>query len=168
MKIAILGAGGMRLPLLYAALIDRADALGLDALALMDIDADRLALMLAVARAQGGAAPASLQVMTTVDLDQALDGATFVITTFRVGDMQGRVVDERIPLAHGLLGQETTGAGGFAMAMRTIPVLRQVIERMRRLCPEAWLVNFANPSGLLAEAARAAGWARSVGICDAP
>jgi len=168
MKIAILGAGGMRLPLLYAALIDRADALGLDALALMDIDADRLALMLAVARAQGGAAPASLQVMTTVDLDQALDGATFVITTFRVGDMQGRVADERIPLAHGLLGQETTGAGGFAMAMRTIPVLRQVIERMRRLCPEAWLVNFANPSGLLAEAARAAGWARSVGICDAP
>jgi 6-phospho-beta-glucosidase len=81
MKIAILGAGGMRLPLLYAALIERADALGLDALALMDIDADRLALMFAVARAQGGATPASLQVLPTVDLDQALDGATFVITT---------------------------------------------------------------------------------------
>ncbi len=168
MKIAILGAGGMRLPLLYAALIDRADALGLDALALMDIDADRLALMLAVARAQGGTAPPKLRVLPTVDLDQALDGATFVVTTFRVGDMPGRVADERIPLAHGLLGQETTGAGGFAMAMRTIPVLRQVIERMRRLCPDAWLVNFANPSGLLAEAARAAGWERSVGICDAP
>jgi len=168
MKIAILGAGGMRLPLLYAALIDRAQSLGLDVLALMDIDGDRLALMLAVARAQGGAEPALLRVLPTVDLDQALEGAAFVVTTFRVGDMPGRVADERIPLAHGLLGQETTGAGGFAMAMRTIPVLRQVIERMRRLCPEAWLVNFANPSGLLAEAARAAGWERSVGICDAP
>lgn len=168
MKIAILGAGGIRLPLLYSALIDRADALGLKDLSLMDVDADRLSLMLAVARARRGTEPASVQVRPTVDLDQALDGATFVITTFRVGDMRGRVADERIPLAHGLLGQETTGAGGFAMAMRTVPVLRQVLGRMRSLCPEAWLVNFANPSGLLAEAARAAGWERSVGICDAP
>jgi 6-phospho-beta-glucosidase len=82
--------------------------------------------------------------------------------------MAARVLDERLPLAHGLLGQETTGAGGFAMAMRTLPVLLNVIERMRRLCPQAWLVNFANPSGLLAEAARRAGWVRSLGICDAP
>jgi 6-phospho-beta-glucosidase len=168
MKIAIVGAGGMRLPLLYAALIDRSDGLGLNELSLMDIDADRLSLMLAVARARRGPEPASINVRPTVDLDQALEGATFVITTFRVGDMPGRVADERIPLAHGLLGQETTGAGGFAMAMRTVPVLRRVIDRMRRLCPDAWLVNFANPSGLLSEAARAAGWERSVGICDAP
>jgi 6-phospho-beta-glucosidase len=168
MKVAILGAGGMRLPLLYASLIDRAEALGLDKLALMDVDGERLDLMLAVARARHGTGTTSVQLQPTTDLAQALEGATFVITTFRVGDMQGRVHDERIPLAHGLIGQETTGAGGFAMAMRTVPVLRQVIERMRRLCPEAWLVNFANPSGLLAQAARAAGWERSVGICDGP
>ena len=168
MKIAILGAGGMRLPLLYCALMDRAEALGLTDLTLLDIDGERLGLMLDMARARHGTPSPSVHLESTTDLDQALAGATYVITTFRVGDMQGRVVDERVPLAHGLIGQETTGAGGFAMAMRTVPVLRQVIERMRRLCPEAWLVNFANPSGLLAQAARGAGWERSVGICDGP
>jgi 6-phospho-beta-glucosidase len=168
MKIAILGAGGMRLPLLYTAVMDRAEALGLSELALMDINGERLELMLDLARARSRTRSAAVRVQSTTDLDPALEGASYVITTFRVGDMQGRVVDERVPLAHGLIGQETTGPGGFAMAMRTVPVLRQVIERMRRLCPDAWLVNFANPSGLLAQAARAAGWDRSVGICDGP
>jgi len=168
MKIAILGAGGMRLPLLYAALIERAEALGLNDLALMDIDGERLRLMLDLACVRHDTETPSVRLQPTTDLDQALEGGAFVITTFRVGGMQGRVVDERVPLAHGLVGQETTGAGGFAMAMRTVPVLRHVIERMRRLCPEAWLVNFANPSGLLAQAARGAGWERSVGICDGP
>lgn len=167
MKIAVLGAGGMRLPLLYQALVDRSQALRLDRLALMDIDAGRLELMLGVTHAMTQTPP-GLHVEVTTSLEAALDGASFVITTFRVGDMAGRVSDERIPLSHGLLGQETTGAGGFAMAMRTLPVLLHVIERMRRSCPQAWLVNFANPSGLLAEAARRAGWERSLGICDAP
>ncbi len=168
MKIAILGTGGMRMPLLYCALMDRAEALGLTDLALLDVDGERLGLMLDVARARHGTESPSVRLQPTTDLDQALDGASYVITTFRVGDMRGRVIDERVPLAHGLIGQETTGAGGFAMAMRTVPVLRQTIERMRRMCPEAWLVNFANPSGLLTQSARAAGWERSVGICDGP
>ena len=167
MKIAVLGAGGMRLPLLYQALATRSPALRLERLALMDIDAGRLDLMLGVTRAMAETPP-GLHVEATTGLEAALEGASFVITTFRVGDMTGRVADERIPLAHGLLGQETTGAGGFAMAMRTLPVLHDVIEHMRRLCPQAWLVNFANPSGLLAQAARRAGWERSLGICDAP
>lgn len=167
MKIAVLGAGGMRLPLLHQALVSRSQALRLDRLALMDIDGGRLDLMLGVTRAMAETPP-GLHVEATTSLEAALEGASFVITTFRVGDMAGRVADERIPLAHGLLGQETTGAGGFAMAMRTLPVLHDVIGRMRRLCPQAWLVNFANPSGLLAQAARRAGWERSLGICDAP
>jgi len=91
------------------------------------------------------------------------------VTTFRVGGIASRVVDERVPLRYGVLGQETTGPGGFAMAIRTIPVLLDYIALMRDLCPDAWLINFANPSGLLAEAAlRAGGWSRTVGICDAP
>jgi len=167
MKIAVLGAGGMRLPLLYQALLARIQRLRLDRLALMDVDGERLELMLGVARAMAQT-PSGLDVEATTVLEAALDGASYVITTFRVGDMPGRVLDERIPLSHGLLGQETTGAGGFAMAMRTLPVLHHVIERMRRSCPQAWLLNFANPSGLLAEAARRAGWERSLGICDAP
>ena len=80
-----------------------------------------------------------------------------------------RAVDERVPLDLGVLGQETTGPGGFAMAMRTIPVLLEYIEWMRELCPQAWLINFANPAGLLAEVIlRKAGWKRAVGICDSP
>ncbi|MCX6070787.1 MAG: 6-phospho-beta-glucosidase, partial [Chloroflexi bacterium] len=114
MKIAILGAGGMRLPLLYAALIERAEALGLNDLALMDIDGERLRLMLDLACVRHDTETPSVRLQPTTDLDQALEGAAFVITTFRVGGMQGRVVDERVPLAHGLVGQETTGAGGFA------------------------------------------------------
>ena len=79
------------------------------------------------------------------------------------------MVDERVPLRYGVLGQETTGPGGFAMAMRTIPVLLNYLATMREVCPDAWLINFANPAGLLAEAAiTAGGWTRTVGICDAP
>jgi 6-phospho-beta-glucosidase len=83
--------------------------------------------------------------------------------------MAARVVDERVPLSVGVLGQETTGAGGFAMGMRSIPVLMDIVEVMRQVCPNAWLINFANPAGMMAEAVlRVAGWWRAVGICDGP
>ena len=112
---------------------------------------------------------AGFKICCTTDARAALAGADFVITTFRVGGIASRVVDERVPLRHGVLGQETTGPGGFAMAMRTIPVLLDYIATIREVCPEAWLINFANPAGLLAEAATTAGgWTRTVGICDAP
>ncbi len=105
----------------------------------------------------------------TTDAEQALEGADYVITTFRVGGSELRVIDERVALRLGYLGQETTGPGGFAMGLRSIPVLLAYIDQMKRLCPDAWLINFANPSGMLAEAvSRVAGWQRCVGICDAP
>jgi 6-phospho-beta-glucosidase len=98
-----------------------------------------------------------------------VSGADFVITTFRVGDMAGRAIDERVALDQGVLGQETTGPGGFAMGLRTIPVLFGYLDLMREVCPEAWLINFANPAGMLAEAViNQGGWPRAVGICDAP
>ena len=142
----------------------------------MDVDAERLAIIgeLAQAEQEPQDAPAEtgraeLRIDCTTDSRAALAGADFVITTFRVGGMASRVVDERVPLRHGVLGQETTGPGGFAMAMRTIPVLLDYIAMMREACPDAWLINFANPAGLLAEAAvTAGGWTRTVGICDAP
>lgn len=169
MKIAILGAAGMRMPLIYAALVERQERLGLRRLALMDIDDTRLELLGTLSREIGGRSESGFQSELTTDLDRALEGADVVITTFRIGGMEGRIVDERVPLAHGLLGQETTGAGGFAMAMRTLPVLLGVMDRMRSLCPEAWLINFANPSGLLAEGVHRVGrWPRAVGICDTP
>ncbi|MCX6024715.1 MAG: hypothetical protein NTY23_00375, partial [Chloroflexi bacterium] len=123
MKIAILGAGGVRTPLLVQAVLIRRAGLGVDELALMDIDAERLELMRLIAQPAADASAGGLRITHTTRAREALRDADFVITTFRVGGIESRVIDERVPLAHGLLGQETTGAGGFAMAVRTLPVL---------------------------------------------
>ena len=169
MKAAILGAGGVRTPLIVAAMARRQAQLGLTELALMDVDAARLATIGALIDLEAQETAPGFTITRTTDARAALAAADFVITTFRVGGIAARVVDERVPLRHGVLGQETTGPGGFAMAMRTIPVLLDYLALMRELCPDAWLINFANPAGLLAEAAiRVGRWERTVGICDAP
>jgi 6-phospho-beta-glucosidase len=169
MKIAILGAAGVRTPLIVQALIERQERLGLSDLALMDIDSDHLELIAALATPVGREKKARFSINPTTDARVALYGADFVITTFRVGGIASRVVDERVPLSYGVLGQETTGPGGFAMGMRTIPVLLDTLQLMGQVCPHAWLINFANPAGMMAEAAiRVAGWPRAVGICDSP
>jgi 6-phospho-beta-glucosidase len=90
----------------------------------------------------------------------------YVVTTLRVGEEQGRVYDERIALQNGVLGQETTGPGGFAMAMRSIPAILDYAEMAASLCPQAWLFNFTNPAGLVTQALRARGFSRTIGICD--
>jgi 6-phospho-beta-glucosidase len=169
MKLAIIGAGGVRTPLLIQALNRRQDRLGIDRLSLMDIDPERLRLMASVTHQLENSQQLRFQVERTEDLQKALAEADFVITTFRVGGIESRVVDERVPLQLGLLGQETTGAGGFAMGLRSIPVLIEIVQQMEKLCPDAWLVNFANPAGMMIQAVQnATGWKRMAGICDAP
>ena len=169
MKITLLGGGGVRTPLILQAMAARQAELGLTEVALMDLDADNLRRVVAVVQALSRSAQLPFHVGTFTEAAPALHAADFVITTFRVGDMPARLLDERIPLAHGILGQETTGPGGMAMALRSVPVLLGYLETMRAECPGAWLVNFANPSGLLAQAALDLGeWRRTVGICDAP
>lgn len=166
MKLTILGAGGVRTPLMVESVIRRQERLDISELALMDIDPNRMEII------GGLTAPlesrASFKITRTTDPKTALEGADYVITTFRVGGIESRVVDERVPLELGVLGQETTGPGGFAMGMRSIPVLMSYLQQMQVLCPEAWLINFANPAGMMAESIRKAGWKRSVGICDGP
>ncbi|MGQ9489961.1 MAG: family 4 glycosyl hydrolase [Anaerolineae bacterium] len=169
MKIAVLGAGGVRTPLIVAAMARRQPEIGLTDLALMDVDPERLAIIRALVNGVDGQGQLPFRTLWTTDARAALSGADFVVTTFRVGGIASRVIDERVPLRYGVLGQETTGPGGFAMAMRSIPVLLEYLTVMRQECPDAWLINFANPSGLLAEAAiNVGGWQRTVGICDAP
>jgi 6-phospho-beta-glucosidase len=169
MKLAIIGAGGVRTPLLIQALYQRQDSLGIDRLSLMDIDPERLSLMASVSHQLESNGQLHFQVERTGDLRQALKDADFVITTFRVGGIESRVVDERVPLNLGLLGQETTGAGGFAMGLRSIPVLIDIVHQMEQVCPKTWLVNFANPAGMMIQAVQdATGWQRMAGICDAP
>jgi 6-phospho-beta-glucosidase len=169
MKITIIGAAGIRTPLMVQALLAHQDKLDLRELSLMDIDGERLDLIGGLTSPIEQSSDIKFCIRRTADAKQALAGADFVITTFRVGGIESRVIDERVPLEHGILGQETTGAGGFAMGVRSIPVILEYVSLMEQLCPTAWLINFANPAGMLTEAIiRNSGWKRAVGICDAP
>lgn len=166
MKLTVIGGGGVRAPLFVASALRRATALGLDEICLMDTDGPKLALTGALAQGVARKAGSPVRVTTTTDARQALDGASFVVTTIRVGGDEGRVLDERIALRHGVLGQETTGPGGFAMALRSIPAILGYARLRDELCPDAWMFNFTNPAGLVAQALHDAGYARAVGICD--
>jgi 6-phospho-beta-glucosidase len=163
-KLTLIGGGGVRAPEFVRGALAFADTLDLHELWLMDIDSARLGTMasLCAELAHGS----RVRILQTTDLDAALRGADVIITTIRVGGERGRVLDERIALKHGVLGQETTGAGGFAMALRSIPAILHVGERAAELAPDAWLFNFTNPAGLVAQALHDAGHERSVGICD--
>ncbi|WDR03126.1 6-phospho-beta-glucosidase [Devosia algicola] len=166
MKLALIGGGGVRAPLFVQSALRRADNIGLNEICLMDTNQAQLDIFGGLCRhlARRGNSPVTIS--TTTDVNVALQGAKFVVTTIRPGGIDGRIIDEDIALRHGVLGQETTGAGGFAMALRSIPVILQYAEKMTQICPDAWLLNFTNPAGLVTQALRNAGFSRSVGICD--
>ncbi len=164
LKIAVIGGGSTYTPELVEGLL--AGAVAVREIALVDIDARKLGIVGGLA--QRMAAGTDTRVTLHADRAPALDGADVVVTQLRVGGLAARVLDERIPLAHGSIGQETTGAGGFAKALRTIPVILEIDREMAARCPEAWLVNFTNPSGLIAEALRLHGRGRAVGLCNYP
>lgn len=169
MKLVIIGAGGYRTPLLLKALHQKFLDLGISQIILYDIDQERQKL---VKDLIAYAVPDEIMqnnIRISGNARDALRGADFVITTFRAGGMEGRILDEQIPLKYGILGQETTGPGGFSMAMRSIPVMLDYVELMRDVCPDAWIINFANPSGLMTEAVLKLGkWEKVIGICDGP
>ncbi len=165
MKLTIIGSG-VRTPLAIPPILRRADSIGLQELCLMDIDAEKLGIFSVLARDVARRSGSPLRITSTTDARAALEGAQFVITTIRVGNDYGRVLDERIALRHGVLGQETTGAGGFAMAMRSIPAILGYAELLESCSPGAWIMNFTNPAGLVTQALRDRGFSRTVGICD--
>ncbi|MCC7208613.1 MAG: 6-phospho-beta-glucosidase [Anaerolineae bacterium] len=166
MKITVLGGGGVRTPLLVAAVMRRAARISLTELCLMDIDAEKLRLAGQLSRLVGKLLGSDLAITTTTDARAALAGARYVITSIRVGGEAGRVLDERIALKHGVLGQETTGPGGFAMALRSIPALLGYARLIDEVSPGAWMFNFTNPAGLATQALSDSGFRRTVGICD--
>lgn len=162
----IAGGGGFRVPLVYRALCAGPFAGMVDELVLFDVDSSRLAAMEAVLRdmpADEGSAPA---VVVSTDLGQALTGTDMVFSAIRPGGTAGRITDEQIPLGLGLLGQETTGAGGISYALRSIPHMLELAAAMRRHCPDAWLINFTNPAGMVTEALVPILGRRVIGICD--
>ncbi len=166
MKLTLIGGGGVRAPLFVASALRRAGRLRLTELCLMDTDAEKLALFGGLCREVVRQAGSSVRLTLTADPREALEGARYVVTAVRVGGERGRVLDERIALRHGVLGQETTGPGGFAMALRSIPAILGYAELLEQVSPGAWLFNFTNPAGLVAQALRARGFRRAIGICD--
>ncbi len=162
MKLTIVGGGGFRVPLVHAALL--ADDL-IDEVALLDVDPGRLAVIDRVLTAQS--AGSRLRHCIHTDPAEALQGADFVFSALRAGGTAARVLDERIAAGHGLIGQETVGAGGIAYALRSIPASLDLAGTVARLAPQAWLINFTNPAGMVTEAL-AGVHPRVVGICDSP
>jgi 6-phospho-beta-glucosidase len=169
MKVTTIGGGSTYTPELVQGFIERHERLGLRELWLMDIDGDRLEIVGGFAQRMVAKAGEPFRVHLTTDRRAALEGAAFVTTQIRVGQMAARREDEYLGRRWNLVGQETTGVGGMAKALRTVPVILSIAEEMRALCPDAWLVNFTNPSGLVTEALqRYAPDVRSVGLCNGP
>jgi len=169
MKVATIGGGSTYTPELAQGFIQRQKKLALLEWCLMDTDADRLDVVGGFVQRMVEAEGSPFQVTLATDLGKALRGADFVTTQIRVGGMAARREDEYLGRRWGLIGQETTGIGGMACALRTVPVILSLAERMKELCPEAWLINFTNPSGLVVEAVqRHAPGIRSVGLCNSP
>lgn len=171
LKIVTIGGGSSYTPELIEGYIKRKDELPIKEIWLVDIEEgkEKLEIVGEMAKRMIKAAGLDWEVYLTLDRRAALKDADFVSTQFRVGLLDARIKDERIPLSHGILGQETNGAGGMFKAFRTVPIILDIIKDMKELCKDAWLVNFTNPSGMITEAAiRYGGWEKTVGLCNVP
>lgn len=168
LKIAIIGSGSTYTPELIEGMLRRKAVLPVTELFLMDIDPRKLTIVGNLCRRMIQAAGMPCRVTLTGDLDEALAGADFVLGQIRVGKLPARVLDEKIPLKYNLIGQETCGIGGFFKALRTIPAMLHIAERMKALCPEAWLINFSNPAGILTEAILNHTDTKMLGLCNVP
>ncbi len=167
-KVGCIGGGGVRTPLVIFGVNECARELAVDEMILYDVDPQRAEMMAALGRAvierEGGA----LRVRASARIEDAVDGADFVLSSIRVGGIAGRVHDECAAIEHGYPGQETTGPAGMAMALRTVPVAIEQARVVHKLAPRAWLINFTNPAGLITQAVMHHTEARVVGICDTP
>ncbi|MDR0289659.1 MAG: 6-phospho-beta-glucosidase [Treponema sp.] len=166
LKAAVIGAASTYTPELIEGFIDRQGSLNFQAFYLMDIDREKLEVVGGLAKRMLAAKGFKGKIVLTGDLDEAIAGADYIFAQIRVGGMAARIRDEKIPLKYGLLGQETTGAGGFMNALRTIPVMIDIARRIEKLAPNAWLVNFSNPSGIVAEALLNHTNVRMIGLCN--
>ncbi len=165
-KVAVVGAGSTYTPELVEGFVTRADRLPMDELTLLDIDPGRLKVVGGLASRMLDKAGYAGHLTLTGDRDEALEGADFVVVQLRVGGQAARLVDETLPLRFGCIGQETTGPGGFAKALRTVPVVLELAEEtVKRGAPGAWFVDFTNPTGIVTQALLDQGH-RAIGLCN--
>jgi len=171
LKIAVIGGGSSYTPELIEGIIVRYEQLPVTELALVDVESGREKVEIIAALTRRMLKHKGLdQVAVSVHftLDEAIRGASFVLTQLRVGQLAARAADERLGLKYHLLGQETTGVGGFAKALRTIPVILEVARKVEQLAPEAFILNFTNPAGIVTEAVSRYSTAKIIGLCNVP
>lgn len=170
-KIVTIGGGSSYTPELVEGFIKRYDKLPVRELWLVDIEEGREKLETVGALAQRMVKKAGIpmKVILSYDRREALKDADYVTTQMRIGLLDARIKDERIPLSHGIIGQETNGAGGMFKALRTIPVILDIVKDMEELCPNAWMINFTNPAGMVTEAVlRYTNFKKVIGLCNVP
>ncbi|WP_144494776.1 6-phospho-beta-glucosidase [Bacillus pumilus] len=171
LKVVTIGGGSSYTPELVEGFIKRYDEFPISELWLVDIEAgkEKLEIVGNLAKRMVKKAGLPIDVHLTLDRRKALEGADFVTTQFRVGLLEARMKDERIPLKYDVIGQETNGPGGLFKGLRTIPVILDIVKDIEELCPDAWLVNFTNPAGMVTEAVlRYSNHRKVVGLCNVP
>ena len=166
LKAAIIGAGSSYTPELIEGFINKHDSLNFRSFYLMDINREKLEIVGGLAKRMLASKGFTGPVVLTQNLDEAIAGADYIFAQIRVGGLASRILDEKIPLKYGLLGQETTGAGGLMNALRTVPVMLDIARRIEKLAPRAWLINFSNPSGIAAEALLNHTNVKMIGLCN--
>ena len=166
MKLTILGGGSFYVPAFVATMCRYPQVFASAEVRLTDINPERVQAIRSFGEQFTRAKGVPINFREVPEWDRALDGADYVIVTFRIGSERSTILDESIPPDFGYYGDETVGPGGMFMAMRTVPALVDVAQRMERLCPEAWLINYANPANFLADGVRRATRTRVVALCD--
>lgn len=168
MKVAVIGGASSYTPELIDGLYTRLKSIPVSELWLMDPNSERLAITSGLARRMGERHGNPFEIHATDSMREAVEGAKYVVTQIRVGGSDARIADEKLGLRHGIIGQETTGVGGFANALRTIPPILQVARAMEELAPDGSLINFTNPAGIVTEAVVRHSSIRTVGLCNIP
>lgn len=171
LKVVTIGGGSSYTPELLDGFIKRYDELPVSELWLVDIEEGRekLDIIFALCQRMVIQAGVPIAIYKSLNRQEALKDADFVTTQFRVGQLKAREQDERIPLSHGYLGQETNGAGGLFKGLRTIPVIFDIVKDVQQICPQAWIINFTNPAGMVTEAVyRHTRFKRFIGVCNVP
>jgi len=167
-KIAIIGGASAYTPDIILGLIRHSRELAGSEIALMDIDQEHLEVIAALSRRLAEHAGADLRISHTTDRRRAVDQADFLLPQYRVGGLQGRFLDESIPLKYGVVGQETMGPGGLSFAMRSIPVALELAKDVQELAPNTWWLNYANPTSMVTQALTWSTDLKVIGLCDAP
>lgn len=170
LKIAVIGGGSSYTPEIVEGFINKYNEMPIRELWLVDIEdgKHKLEIVGELAKRMVEKAGLPIKVMLTLDRREAITGADFVTTQMRVGLLAARRRDEHIPISHGVIGQETTGPGGMMKALRTVPVILDICRDIEELAPDAWLLNFTNPAGIVTEAVQKHSKVKTVGLCNSP